>query len=165
MGQGWLVAAYKVGSCYLSLVSLLPDALGSVRQWTDDAGNVTYAAAYTPYGETLWQQDSTQSAWGYTGEWWDADVGLEYPRARWYSPQVGIFSSPDPFPGLQTQPLSFNPYLYALANPINYVDPTGTQPTEAILGWLRDKAEACYEAGWLNSRRSQEWGDEGACGH
>jgi hypothetical protein len=35
----------------------LPDALGSVRQWTGDAGNVDYAAGYTPYGEELWQAE------------------------------------------------------------------------------------------------------------
>ena len=56
----------------------LGDALGSVRQWTDKTGNVTYAAGYAPYGETLWQVGSTESAWGFTGEWWDADVELLY---------------------------------------------------------------------------------------
>jgi RHS repeat-associated protein len=104
---------------------VLPDGLGSVRQWADDAGDVTYAGGYTPYGVELWQAGSTKSAWWFTGEWWDADLGLEYLRARWYSPQVGIFSSPDPFPGLREQPLSLHTYLYVLANPTNLVDPSG----------------------------------------
>jgi len=48
-----------------------------------------------------------------------------YLRARWYEPGVGIFSSPDPFPGLKTQPFSLQSYAYVLANPVNATDPSG----------------------------------------
>ena len=103
----------------------LGDALGTVRQWADSAGSVTYAAGYTPYGETLWQVGSTESVWGFTGEWWDASVGLEYLRARWYSPQIGGFLTRDP--------VEWNhPYLYSNGNPILYTDSSGLLP-----GWRR----------------------------
>ena len=107
----------------------LGDALGSVRQWTDDAGNVTYAAGYAPYGETLWQVGSTQSAWGFTGEWQDAALELTYLRARWLDSHTGRFTQRDP---LATS--SF--YRYASNNPINRVDPTGyiDWPTCSIQG-------------------------------
>jgi len=106
----------------------LPDALGSVRQWTDEAGSVTYAAGYTPYGEGLWQAGSTQSAWGYTGEWWDADLGMEYLRARWYSPQVGRFTRRDPWEGDLWLPKTLpQSYVYVVNNPVNVLDPSGLQ--------------------------------------
>jgi RHS repeat-associated protein len=127
----------------------LADALGSARQWTGDAGSVDYAAGYTPYGQALWQAGSTESAWDYTGEWWDADAELLYLRARWYDVSTGRFTRRDPWEGDPSQPISLQPYLYTSDNPLKYVDPTGTKPIEAILGWLRDKAEACYEAGDL----------------
>jgi RHS repeat-associated protein len=104
----------------------LGDALGSVRQWTDDAGNVTYAAGYAPYGETLWQVGSTQSAWGFTGEWWDANLQVIYLRARWYIPATGRFSQRDPWMGdIYLPPTLIQDYAYVRGNPVRWVDPTG----------------------------------------
>jgi PKD repeat protein len=42
----------------------LGDALGSVRQWADGSGAVTYAGGYTPFGMEMWQTGSAASAWG-----------------------------------------------------------------------------------------------------
>ena len=100
----------------------LPDALGSVRQATDGVGAVVSSREWTPYGVEI---GGAQAGLGYTGEWFDGDAGLLYLRARWYEPGVGIFSSPDPFPGLKTQPFSLQPYAYVLANPVNATDPSG----------------------------------------
>jgi len=54
---------------------VLPDALGSARQWADGGGVVAYARGYAPYGEPLWQEGSTASAWGFTGEWYSNSSG------------------------------------------------------------------------------------------
>ena len=67
-----------------------------MRQWTDSGGYVTYTGGYTPFGVGMWQEGSTASSWGYTGEWWDADAGLLYLRTRWYAPGVGRFITRDP---------------------------------------------------------------------
>jgi len=99
---------------------ILPDALGSVRQMADGAGVVVSAREWTPYGEEV---GGWRAGLGYTGEWQDADVGLVYLRARWYAPGVGIFTAPDPFPGVLAEPGSLHPYLYVLANPVNTRDP------------------------------------------
>ena len=104
---------------------LLPDAMGSVRQWTDSGGEVTYAAGYTPFGEKLWHTGSATSAWGYTGEWQDPSVGMVYLRARWYQPQTGRFAQPDPFPGLSTWPQTQDRYPYTANNPVLHTDPSG----------------------------------------
>jgi len=77
---------------------------------------------WTPFGVEL---GAAQPGLGYTGEWFDTDVGLEYLRARWYAPYLSQFISKDPFPGLRTQPFSLHPYAYVLANPVNAVDPSG----------------------------------------
>ncbi len=73
-------------------------------------------------------------SYGYAGEWTDSS-GLQYLRARYYSPATGRFISKDPFPGLQSQPASLTPYVYALNNPVLYSDPSGEfVPILAIAG-------------------------------
>ena len=53
----------------------LSDALGSVRQEADTTGVVTGNREWTPYRVKV---GSAQAGLGYTGEWWDATVGLQY---------------------------------------------------------------------------------------
>ena len=106
----------------------LGDALGSVRQWRDTDGGVTYAGGYTPFGVEMWQEGGTAGAWGYTGEWWDADARLLYLRARWYAPGVGRFTQRDERPGDYYRSLTLNDYLYVIASPINYTDSSGLCP-------------------------------------
>ncbi len=100
----------------------LPDALGSVRQEVDGAGVVVSTREWTPYGVEV---GGAQAGLGYTGEWWDGDVGLLYLRARWYAPGEGRFTAPDPFSGLLSWPQSQNPYPYAANNPVLQADPSG----------------------------------------
>jgi RHS repeat-associated protein len=124
---------------------LLGDELGSVRQWADDGGYVTYAGGYTPFGKDLWQEGSTNSAWGYTGEWQDSNVGMVYLRARWYAPEAGRFAQRDLWEGNYRQPLTKNPYLYALANPVRYVDSTGYYPSEILAGTCQEGGCVVHE--------------------
>jgi len=51
-----------------------------------------------------------------------------YLRARWYAPGVGRFTRRDVWAGDYRRPLTMNPYLYVLANPVNLVDSTGFCP-------------------------------------
>jgi len=55
--------------------------------------------------------------------------GLQYADQRWYNPQVGkFFLSPDPG-GVSTakpkNPTSWNRFLYANGDPVNFLDPRG----------------------------------------
>ncbi|WP_046234871.1 polymorphic toxin-type HINT domain-containing protein, partial [Paenibacillus algorifonticola] len=61
----------------------------------------------------------------YSGEFYDAEVGLYYLRARYYDPYVGRFISEDTYKGRANEPLSLNRYTYVLNNPLIYIDPTG----------------------------------------
>jgi RHS repeat-associated protein len=100
----------------------VPDALGSVSPWTgtgsqavDATAAVVAARAWSPYGV---ESGGAQAGLGYTGEWWDVAVGLQYLRARWYDGRSGRFTQVD---AVEINP----PYLYGHANPINRVDPSG----------------------------------------
>jgi len=104
----------------------LPDALGSVRQVTDETGAVTDAREWTPYGEEVGAaQGAPQAGLGYTGEWQDAALGLTYLRARWYDAYLNQFVSPDLIVPDYRNPQSINRYTYSLGNPTNFVDPSG----------------------------------------
>ncbi|MEJ5312548.1 MAG: RHS repeat-associated core domain-containing protein [Anaerolineae bacterium] len=101
----------------------LPDALGSVRQETDAAGAVTAVREWSPYGEEL---GGAQAGLGYTGEWYDSYVNLQYLRARWLDVSTGRFTQQDPLK------LEKNLYTYASANPILLIDPTGYFSNDTI---------------------------------
>ncbi|MDY7078649.1 MAG: RHS repeat-associated core domain-containing protein, partial [Chloroflexota bacterium] len=116
----------------------LPDALGSVRQATDGAGAVTDSREWTPFGMEV---GAAQAGLGYTGEWWDADVGLLYLRARWYLPGDGIFTSRD---AVESEP----PYQYVRGNPHKYTDPTGMIPTYESVS-CGDHSFSC-RCGWVD---------------
>jgi RHS repeat-associated protein len=116
-----LVAEYRESAWQYPL----GDSLGSVRQVVDAARDVTYAAGYTPFGEVLWHAGEATTAWGFTGEWQDPNVGMIYLRARWYAPAVGRFTRQDPWRGSVQQPATGNPYAYGLNNPLTCTDPTG----------------------------------------
>ena len=113
-----------------------PDALGSVRQWTDAAGTVVGSQAYTPFGIPTDRQGVLPAPFGFAGEWTDAATGLQYLRARWYDPATGRFTQVDPFPGLLSLPTTQHPYAYALNNPLRYTDPSGRIPPQLALSLI-----------------------------
>jgi RHS repeat-associated protein len=94
-----------------------------------DTSELVERTAYMPFGalDADWRplrwQGSREDI-KYTGHWDEAQVGLVYMGARYYSPQLGRFISPDPLTihGRGGDP---NPYEYANGNPFTYTDPTG----------------------------------------
>jgi RHS repeat-associated protein len=123
----------------------LGDALGSVRQWTDEDGYVDYAGGYTPFGTQMWTEGSTSSSWGYTGEWWDSYRESLYLRARWLDVGSGRFTSPDPIVPRLRNPQSINGYTYAFGNPVSYSDPSGLVPVPPYLPNHRDLTYWLYD--------------------
>jgi len=118
-GNGRIAQAEGAGTEYF-----LGDALGSVRQLTNNSGAITYASAYDPYGVATQTYGASQTAYGYTGEY--ASNDMVYLRARMYAPGMGRFLTSDPS-GAEA-----NLYLYAGANPVNRIDPTGLFSREQI---------------------------------
>jgi len=112
------------------------DGLGSVRQLVDTAGQIETNYAYDPFGVPLVGGD-VYNPYQFTGEAWDAEVGLLYLRARYYQPEVGRFITKDPWPGDQDRAATLNRYIYVTNNPINYPDPGGLQGPDPLgLGGL-----------------------------
>lgn len=94
---------------------LLSDGLGSVRQAVDETGAVVAYNEFDPYGNPV---ENGSEVYGFTGEWWQNEVGLLHLRARWLLPETGTFLSRDP---VESEPA----YQYVHGNPIRYVDPMG----------------------------------------
>jgi len=120
----YLYGLDRIAQSSLTTEYFLPDALGSARQMVDAGSAVQSAASYEPFGAPL---SDGASSYGFAGEWQDP-TGLVYLRARFYSPELGIFLSHDPFPGFLTEPASLSPYKYAFNNPVRYTDPSGKNP-------------------------------------
>ena len=100
----------------------LADHLGSTRSLVDEAGSVTAAYDYWPYGKVLATSGAESTHFRFTGHERDAEAGLDYMLARSYAYDIGRFLRPDP---MQDEYPGISPYAYANNNPLKYVDPDG----------------------------------------
>lgn len=103
----------------------LYDGLGSTRLLIDQSGAVTDSYLYEAFGGVLETMGSTPNDYLYTGEQFDANSGFYYLRARYYNPILGRFHSLDTYLGRQFEPITLHKYLYANANPVRFIDPSG----------------------------------------
>jgi RHS repeat-associated protein len=72
------------------------------------------------------------------GEHWDPDLGMVYLRARYDHPGTARFWTMDTHEGSPSDPLSLHKYLYAHADAVNRIDPSGRM-TVADLGSVMSK--------------------------
>jgi len=105
----------------------LHDRLGSVRLIIDSSGNVKNRYTYKPFGEffTAETEETIGNPFGFTGQWYDAEIGEYFMRARMYDPHINRFTGRDPVFGEFEQPLTLHKYLYCGNNPINFTDTNG----------------------------------------
>jgi RHS repeat-associated protein len=96
------------------------DALGSTRVLSDGRGATVGTFTYTPYGSLASRTGTETTPLGYTGEYTDAESGLQYLRARYYDPASGQFLTRDPLVDQTGQP-----YAYADGDPVDNTDPSG----------------------------------------
>jgi RHS repeat-associated protein len=128
---------------------LAQDGLGSVRSVVSNTVDVLESRLYGTYGEAVTgtPYGYTETPYGFTGEPTDAN-GLLYLRARYYSPNLGVFTSLDPFEGMANRPMSLNGYLYVEGNTPNWTDPSGyTLNEDQIIDGL---AEYSCHCGWID---------------
>ncbi|MGJ8678302.1 MAG: RHS repeat-associated core domain-containing protein [Akkermansiaceae bacterium] len=101
------------------------DGLGSVRALSDDNGDVTDEYTYDAFGILIDTTGTTANQYRYTGEQWDADLGMYFLRARYNNVQTGRFHNMDTYEGRNGEPMTLHKYLYGHANPVSYIDPSG----------------------------------------
>ncbi len=103
----------------------LKDRLGSVRAMIDNTGSIVNNYVYTPYGESLAENETVDNSFKFASYNFDETTELYYLNARWYDPAIQRFASCDPFEGEYEEPLTLHAYLYCLNDPVNATDPTG----------------------------------------
>ncbi len=112
------------------------DILNSVVSLTDNSGTVVEQIEFDAYGEPSFLSSGfvSKPASSYDNKFLfssalrDDSSGLYYMRARWFKPDIGSFTSPDP-DGLADDPR--NVYTYSFRNPISWTDPSGRGRVEA----------------------------------
>lgn len=101
------------------------DGLGSTRALTDSSGNISDEYFYDAFGVELARTGSTVNDYLFTGEQYDAGLGNYYLRARYYDQGVGRFTQQDVWMGINSDPVTLHKYMYANADPVNGIDPSG----------------------------------------
>jgi RHS repeat-associated protein len=66
----------------------------------------------------------------YTGHQYDQVIGQYYAKARMYDSEDRRFMAVDPVKGSGLSPITLNPYVYVMDNPMRYTDPTGRIATD-----------------------------------
>jgi RHS repeat-associated protein/uncharacterized repeat protein (TIGR01451 family) len=123
------------------------DALGNTRELTGDAGAVVNSYDYDAFGVATMANETVANNYRFVGKFGVTDVGLlglQFMRARYYSPSTGRF--------LATDPLGFygddvNLYRYVGNNAVNAIDP------EANKRFIQYLSGAANEIGDLLLRR------------
>ncbi len=100
------------------------DGHGNIKVVTDEQGGEIAAKTYDAFGGSV-DGGNQQEGYGYSGEYFDADISLQYNRARWYDSNVGRFISADQYAGNPTRPITLSRYVYADGNPVENLDPSG----------------------------------------
>ena len=94
------------------------DERGSVIAISDGSGTMLGLNRYDEYGIP---QATNLGRFGYTGQTWLPEIGMNYYKARMYSPTLGRFMQSDPI-GYDA---GMNIYNYVGSDPVNFTDPSG----------------------------------------
>ncbi len=130
------------------------DHLGSSSVVSDAAGALVEESANYPFGSPRndFRPRGTREDYQFTQKERDFESGLHYFEARFLAASFGRFTRVDPlasgvrFEAIRS-PQKWNPYLYATANPLTFIDPTGLaeMPSEEQLAGQREFQNA-YDA-------------------
>jgi RHS repeat-associated protein len=138
-------------------------------------GELVEFGTYQAYGAA--ESDHRPSRWAacreplrFSGKEEDIEVGLAYFGARYYSPYLNTWLSPDPVTihGLGSDA---NPYAYVHGSPLIGIDPDGNEPitigvivTAAVVGAAVGAGSSIVYQGTTNGWNNINWGWDGVAG-
>jgi RHS repeat-associated protein len=133
---GGLLLSASSGSTF---VNYGRDRLGSITATVGTNQSLAGSNRYNPWGSTI-SASGTLNRLRFTGARRDVDTGFYAMGQRQYISELARFTQLDPLPQSVTD---VNRFAYAGCNPVNYVDPTGTQFEITTQGemWGCDQAE------------------------
>ncbi|MFD2312539.1 RHS repeat-associated core domain-containing protein, partial [Microbulbifer halophilus] len=104
------------------------DHLGTPDALTDSEGKIAWSVSYKTYGNVAIEHSNRiEQPIRFQGQYFDEESGLHYNRFRYYDPEVGQFTGPDPI-GLLG---GINNYQY-VPNTVAWIDPLGLKCKEII---------------------------------
>ncbi|ORF41515.1 RHS repeat-associated core domain-containing protein [Snodgrassella alvi] len=97
---------------------------GMPEELTDEAGEIVWECSYQLWGKPIQEiaHKEIQQNLRYQGQYLDRETGLHYNTFRYYDPDTGRFTQPDPI-GLLG---GYNLYQYA-PNALTWIDPFGLE--------------------------------------
>ena len=123
---------------------------------TNEAGDSVNSYLHDPFGISLARTETVGTAFGFVGEYgvMNEGTGLEFMRARYYSPEIGRFMTLDPI-----AVTSLGAYSYANNSPTSFVDPLGLASCNSEDPDI-DAAYEIHYADWnaVTSKEFQTWG-------
>ncbi|HET9180585.1 MAG TPA: RHS repeat-associated core domain-containing protein [Candidatus Angelobacter sp.] len=142
---GQRVARRDISSIATNEYYYFSNQIHSTALITDVNGNVEDDADYYPWGGTLQFTSNLANHYWFTGKERDAETGLDYFGARYYSNNMGRWIMPDwsakatgvPYADFH-DPQTLNLYGYVRDNPIVKGDPDG----HGVMDYIKDYIEA-----------------------
>lgn len=98
-------------------------------------GTIAAAYSYDPWG-VVSTSGTIPNPFQYVGRYGvihDQETGLDLMGLRYYDGNISRFLSADRFPGLITEPITHNLYIYCNDDPINNIDPKGLLAIGSII--------------------------------
>ncbi|WP_172400315.1 RHS repeat domain-containing protein [Gilliamella apicola] len=117
------------------------DLNGCPEELTDENGKILWECSFQLWGKRIHEIEHIpiQQNLRYQGQYLDRETGLHYNTFRYYDPDIGRFTQPDPI-GLLG---GLNLYQYAF-NSLMWIDPLGLAPCAKVSEFDRIKSGKVY---------------------